>query len=234
MTFKKEEVGEILGIINRDKYSWGATTTTNSQRTETQNWESLKEWDAFLPGRKKKKELSTLAKHGLDKPWAHSTAKSHNHNLHLLWNCLLVSLCWENLRTLTSTHKSHEVFQHIAMQAFASHPHFRWMALCTFPPTLYHFNFTEMSAVVQRTSTICGRLRGLERWDGFHPRTRKPTTSSALFPTHSPISFGNYQRTFNEPTSCQFPLGAERFSLATKADRSPQTKYLILLHYALC
>lgn len=30
------------------------------------------------------------------------------------------------------------------------------------------------------------------------------------------------------------PLGAERFSLATKADRSPQTKYLLLLHYALC
>lgn len=97
MTFKKEEVGEILGIINRDKYSWGTTTTTTSQRTEKQNWESLKEWDASLPGRRKKKELNTLAKCALGKPWTNSTAKSRNYNLHLLWNCLLVSLCWENL-----------------------------------------------------------------------------------------------------------------------------------------
>lgn len=56
MTFKNEEVGEILGIINRDKYSWGATSTTNSQRTEKENWESLKEWDAFLPEKKQTKK----------------------------------------------------------------------------------------------------------------------------------------------------------------------------------
>ena len=144
------------------------------------------------------------------------------------------TLLGESQWTLTSTHKSHEVFQHIAMQSFTSNPHFPCMALCRFPPTLHHFNFTEMSAVVQRTSTICRRLTDLERWDSFHPRTRKLTPGSALFPTHSPVSFRNYQRTFNEPTSCQFPLGAQRFSLATKADRSPQTQYLLLLHYALC
>lgn len=38
----------------------------------------------------------------------------------------------------------------------------------------------------------------LERWDSFHPGTRKLTPSSVLFPKHMPISLGNYQRTVNE------------------------------------
>lgn len=190
MTFKDEEVGEILGILHRDKYCWGATT--NSQRTEKENWESLKEWDAFLPGKKKKKELNKLARCGLGKPWSHSTAKSRNYNLHLLWNCLLVSLCWENLSEpwpqATNLMKSSNILQCSPL------------LLIHTSLVRHHFNFTEMSAVVQRTSTICRRLTDLERWDSFHPRTRKLTPSSALFPTHSPVSFRNYQRTFNEPT----------------------------------
>ena len=81
-----EEVGEILGIINRDKYSWGTTTTTTSQRTEKQNWESLKEWDASLPGRRKKKELNTLAKCALG-----PTAQLN----HVITTCIYSEIaCW--------------------------------------------------------------------------------------------------------------------------------------------
>lgn len=86
MTFKDEEVGEILGILHRDKYCWGATT--NSQRTEKENWESLKEWDAFLPGKKKK---SWTNWQGVD--WVNHGATAQLN--HVITTCIYSEIaCW--------------------------------------------------------------------------------------------------------------------------------------------
>lgn len=183
----------------------------------------------ILTRKKKKKELNKLARCGLGKPWSHSTAKSRNYNLHLLWNCLLVSLCWENLSEpwpqATNLMKSSNILQ------------------CS-PLLLIHTSLVRHLAGFHLHYTISISQKCLQWYKGHlqfaeGSQTWKGETAFTLEHGSWLLAQHSFQHTHPSPSETikghlMSPLGAERFSLATKADRSPQTKYLLLLHYALC